>query len=134
MYSVKPTSQFKKDLKLAQKRGYDMQAITAVIKKLAAGEPLWQETIKAAGNAILLLTGFWFMKFLNMNSFCILQEPALIPICSETEIPASSPSPAAPPRVAPVLVQKPLLRYNPVKRYEKQTASFVAARQPDSLF
>lgn len=40
MYAVKPTTQFKKDLKLAQKRGYDIQAITDIIKKLAAGEPL----------------------------------------------------------------------------------------------
>ncbi len=40
MYTVKPTTQFKKDLKLAQKRGYDIGTITAVIKKLAAGEPL----------------------------------------------------------------------------------------------
>ena len=40
MYSVKPTKQFKHDLKLVQKRGYDMQKITDVIKKLAAGEAL----------------------------------------------------------------------------------------------
>ena len=40
MYSVKPTKQFKHDLKLVQKRGYDMQKITDVIKKLAAGETL----------------------------------------------------------------------------------------------
>jgi addiction module toxin, RelE/StbE family len=40
MYSVKPTKQFKHDLKLIQKRGYDMQKITDVIKKLAAGETL----------------------------------------------------------------------------------------------
>ena len=40
MYSVKPTKQFKKDLKLIQKRGYDIQKMTDVIKKLAAGETL----------------------------------------------------------------------------------------------
>ncbi|MBQ9630963.1 MAG: type II toxin-antitoxin system YafQ family toxin [Treponema sp.] len=40
MYTIKPTSQFKKDLKLAQKRGYNIQAITDIIKKLAAGESL----------------------------------------------------------------------------------------------
>ena len=40
MYTVKPTSQFKKDLKLAQKRGYNIQDITDIIKKLAAGETL----------------------------------------------------------------------------------------------
>lgn len=40
MYTVKPTNQFKRDLKLVQKRGYDMQKMTDVIKKLAAGETL----------------------------------------------------------------------------------------------
>ena len=40
MYSVKPTNQFKRDLKLVQKRGYDIQKMTDVIKKLAAGETL----------------------------------------------------------------------------------------------
>ena len=40
MYTIKTTSQFKKDLKLAQKRGYKIQDITDIIKKLAAGEPL----------------------------------------------------------------------------------------------
>lgn len=39
-YTVKPTSKFKKDLKLAARRGYDMALITEVIKKLADGEPL----------------------------------------------------------------------------------------------
>jgi len=32
MYSVKPTNQFKRDLKLVQKRGYDIQKMTDVIK------------------------------------------------------------------------------------------------------
>lgn len=40
MYTVKPTNQFKRDLKLVQKRGYDIQKMTDVIKKLAAGETL----------------------------------------------------------------------------------------------
>lgn len=39
-YIVKPSSKFKKDLKLAQKRGYDMQLITDIIKKLSNGETL----------------------------------------------------------------------------------------------
>ncbi|MBR6062029.1 MAG: type II toxin-antitoxin system YafQ family toxin [Spirochaetales bacterium] len=39
-YIVRPTNQFQKDLKLAQRRGYNMQAITDVIKKLADGETL----------------------------------------------------------------------------------------------
>lgn len=40
MYTVKPTSRFQKDIKKAQKRGLDMELLTAVIKKLAAGEEL----------------------------------------------------------------------------------------------
>ncbi|WP_446425406.1 type II toxin-antitoxin system YafQ family toxin [Mailhella sp.] len=40
MYTVKPTSRFQKDVKKAQKRGLDMELLTAVIKKLAAGEEL----------------------------------------------------------------------------------------------
>ena len=40
MYTVKPSSRFKKDLKLVKRRGYDMKLITEVIKKLASGEPL----------------------------------------------------------------------------------------------
>lgn len=40
MYAIRPTNKFRQDLKLCQKRGYNMQAITDVIKKLAAGETL----------------------------------------------------------------------------------------------
>ena len=40
MYTVKPTSKFSKDLKRAQKRGYNIDLLTEVIKKLAAGEKL----------------------------------------------------------------------------------------------
>ena len=40
MYTVKPTSRFQKDLKRAEKRGYDLTLLTAVVKKLAAGETL----------------------------------------------------------------------------------------------
>lgn len=40
MYSVRPTSKFQKDLKRVQKRGYDIDLLTAVIKKLACGEAL----------------------------------------------------------------------------------------------
>ena len=42
MYTVKPTSQFKKDLKLAQKRGYNIQDITDIIKNLLP-EKLFQK-------------------------------------------------------------------------------------------
>ena len=40
MYAIRPTNKFCQDLKLCQKRGYNMQLITDVIKKLAAGETL----------------------------------------------------------------------------------------------
>lgn len=40
MYNIKPTSKFQRDLKRIQKRGFDLSLLTAVIKKLAAGEPL----------------------------------------------------------------------------------------------
>lgn len=39
-YSVKPSSGFQRDVKRLQKRGYDMNLLTAVIKILAAGEKL----------------------------------------------------------------------------------------------
>ena len=40
MYTVKPTSRFSKDLKLIEKRGYKIDLLTVVIKKLAAEETL----------------------------------------------------------------------------------------------
>ena len=39
-YLIKPSTRFQKDVKLMQKRGYDMSLLTAVIKKLVAGESL----------------------------------------------------------------------------------------------
>ncbi|MCL2693734.1 MAG: type II toxin-antitoxin system YafQ family toxin [Oscillospiraceae bacterium] len=40
MYTVKPTAKFQKDLKRVEKRGYKIDLLTEVIKKLAKGEPL----------------------------------------------------------------------------------------------
>jgi len=40
MYVVKPTKRFSKDLKRIEKRGYKIDLLTDVIKKLVAGEPL----------------------------------------------------------------------------------------------
>ena len=42
-YSIKPTSQFKKDLKTAQKRGYNLDLLKEVINILADGESLPQK-------------------------------------------------------------------------------------------
>ena len=39
-YTVKPTTKFQKDLKRAQKRGYDIKLLTDIIKKLANGKTL----------------------------------------------------------------------------------------------
>ncbi len=40
MYEIKPTSHFKRDLKVIVRRGYDINLLTTVIQTLAAGEPL----------------------------------------------------------------------------------------------
>jgi mRNA interferase YafQ len=40
MYTVKPTTKFQKDVKLAVKRGYEIDLLTEVIKELAAGKEL----------------------------------------------------------------------------------------------
>lgn len=40
MYAIRPTSRFQKDLKLAKKRGYNLELLTNIIKSLAAGEEL----------------------------------------------------------------------------------------------
>lgn len=40
IYTIKPTTRFQKDLKRIQKRGYDMNLISDIIKKLANGERL----------------------------------------------------------------------------------------------
>lgn len=39
-YEIVPSNQFRKDLRLAQKRGYDIGKIKKVIAVLANGEPL----------------------------------------------------------------------------------------------
>ena len=40
MYNAKPTKKFKKDLKVAEKRGYNLDLLTDIIIKLANGEQL----------------------------------------------------------------------------------------------
>lgn len=39
-YNIKPTNQFKKDLKTVQKRGYNLNLLTEVIQLLADGQKL----------------------------------------------------------------------------------------------
>ena len=43
MYNIRPTTKFQKDLKRIKKRGYDISLLTAILKKLAEGEPLPRE-------------------------------------------------------------------------------------------
>lgn len=43
MYTIKPTTKFQKDLKRASKRGYNINILLEIIKKLAAGEELPQK-------------------------------------------------------------------------------------------
>lgn len=40
MYTVKPTARFQKDVKLVAKRGYKIDILKEVIKKLTSGEVL----------------------------------------------------------------------------------------------
>ena len=40
MYELKPTTQFKKDLKLCKKRGLNLELLSEVLKLLVAGTPL----------------------------------------------------------------------------------------------
>jgi mRNA interferase YafQ len=40
MYEAKPSKQFKKDLKTAERRGYNLNLLTEVIIKLTKGEQL----------------------------------------------------------------------------------------------
>lgn len=40
IYTPKPTTQFKKDVRTIEKRGYSMKLLTEVIEKLANGEVL----------------------------------------------------------------------------------------------
>jgi len=40
MYTVKPTSKFQKDIKRAEKRGYNLSLLAEVVSLLVKGEPL----------------------------------------------------------------------------------------------
>lgn len=76
-YTVKATSQFKKDYKLAKKRGTNTKLLDEVIKKLADGERLPEKiTItryrvigKGTENVMCSLIGCWFI-ILKMMYWC----------------------------------------------------------------
>jgi len=40
MYTVRPTSKFQKDIKRAEKRGYNLSLLAEVVSLLVKGEPL----------------------------------------------------------------------------------------------
>jgi mRNA interferase YafQ len=40
VYTVKPSARFKRDLRIIEKRGYDISKLAEIIKILAKGEPL----------------------------------------------------------------------------------------------
>ena len=44
-YEVQPTTKLKKDLKLCKSRGYDIELINQIIKKLANGEKLEEKNM-----------------------------------------------------------------------------------------
>lgn len=56
-YTVKPTSQFKKDYKLAIKRGLDISLLEDIIAKLALGESLPEKNRDHALNGNW--NGYW---------------------------------------------------------------------------
>ena len=39
-YNLKPTTQFKKDVKLCKKRGYNLELLKEVLRLLSSGHPL----------------------------------------------------------------------------------------------
>lgn len=65
-YIIKPTSQFKKDLKKMEKQHKDLSLLTEIINNLANAVPLpekiktmnCQVTSKVVGNVTFNLTGF----------------------------------------------------------------------------
>ena len=42
-YEIRPSTQFKKDVKLAKRRGYDLNKLIAVIDRFAMGMPLEEQ-------------------------------------------------------------------------------------------
>lgn len=56
MYKLRTTSKFRKDFKLASKRGYDLDLLESIVEQLLAGTPLPE---KHKDHALL---GRWFGK------------------------------------------------------------------------
>ena len=82
-YEIKPSSRFKKDMKLVKKRGYDPRLIETVIKTLANGRRWTKSTetisssviIPAFMNVTLHRTGCSSTRSTMRSSFCFCPEP-----------------------------------------------------------
>ncbi|ATW24509.1 type II toxin-antitoxin system YafQ family toxin [Candidatus Formimonas warabiya] len=78
MYEIKPTSRFKRDLKIIQRRGYDINLLTAVIQTLAAGEPLAEKHKDHALNGVWTkyrechVTPDWLLIYKVENDILVL--------------------------------------------------------------
>ena len=71
-YAIRPTSKFQKDLKRAQKRGYDISLLTDIIKKLAAGEKLPEKNRDHSGCRECHITPDWLLIYEIDNGELIL--------------------------------------------------------------
>ena len=87
-YEIKNTTQFKKDYKLAKRRGLDINLLKGIITKLANGEvlapkiTLYLATGLDIENVISNQTGFLFIA-MTMMSLCLhCHAPVLIVIYS----------------------------------------------------
>ena len=92
MLKVIPSNHFRKDLKLAKKRGLKIEKLAEMISTPASGETLAEKYRDhgLTGNyegfrAIQNPTGFWStgLKAAELSSFC--SEPALMQISSDAE-------------------------------------------------
>ena len=72
-YEIIPTKQFQQDLKRSKKRGQNLQLLTDVIRKLAAGEPLPEKnrdhalTGEYAGCRECHITSDWLLIYAIRN-------------------------------------------------------------------
>lgn len=68
-YIIKPTNKFQKDLKRVQKRGYDLNLLKEIIKKLANGETLPEKnkdhflTGNYTGKRECHITPYWLLIY-----------------------------------------------------------------------
>ena len=79
-YTLKPTTQFKRDLKRAQKQNKNLDLLNKVLQQLADGIPLPEKNRDHAltGNYAGCRECFSFMKLRKIHFFCISHELAAI--------------------------------------------------------